>query len=185
MTDQVPQSDETRVALDPGVTQAWSSTQSHVVFWSLAVSVCALDLWSKQAIFRHLHPHEVMDLIPGCLRFALALNDGAAFSIARGQTSLLVAISAVALVGVLGMFIFGRGRSRLMTVSLGLFAGGISGNFYDRAFNGGQVRDFIDAYIGKHHWPTFNVADSVLCIAVALMMISAMRAPKEGSDRSQ
>ena len=183
MTEQVVQSDEAPAVVDHGVTQDWSSTLSHAVFWSLAVSVCALDLWSKQAIFKHLHPNEVMDLIPGCLRFALALNDGAAFSIARGQTTLLVAISAVALVVVLGMFIFGRVRSRLMTVSLGLFAGGISGNFYDRAFNGGQVRDFIDAYIGNHHWPTFNVADSMLCIAVGLMMISAMWAPKESSSQ--
>jgi len=183
VTDQVPQSDESPVAVDSDVTQPWSSTKSQAVFWSLAVSVCTLDLWSKYAIFRHLHADAVMDLIPGCLRFALALNDGAAFSIARGQTTLLVAISGVALVGVLCMFIFGRGHSKLMTVSLGLFAGGITGNLYDRAFNGGQVRDFIDAYVGSHHWPTFNVADSVLCIAVGLMMISAMRSPKESSDQ--
>ena len=183
MTDQVLQSDDSSVALGHDVTQPWSSTKSHAVFWSLAVSVCALDLWSKYAIFRHLNPNAVMDLIPGCLRFALALNDGAAFSIARGKTTQLVAISAVALVGVLGMFIFGRDRSGLMTVSLGLFAGGISGNLYDRAFNGGQVRDFIDAYIGTHHWPTFNIADSALCIAVGLFLISAMRAPKEGSNQ--
>ena len=187
MTERVFQSDEAPVALDHGVTQPWSSTKSHAVFWSLAVSVCALDLWSKYAIFRHLNPNAVMDLIPGCLRFALALNDGAAFSIARGKTTQLVAISAVALVGVLGMFIFGRDRSGLMTVSLGLFAGGISGNLYDRAFNGGQVRDFIDAYIGTHHWPTFNIADSALCIAVGSIavgwLISAMRAPRESSHQ--
>ena len=175
MTDQVLQSDDSPVALGHDVTQPWSSTKSQAVFWSLAVSVCTLDLWSKYAIFRHLHPDAVMDLIPGCLRFALALNDGAAFSIFRGQTTRLMVVSAVALVAVLGMFIFGRGHSKLMTVSLGLFAGGITGNLYDRAFNGGQVRDFIDAYVGSHHWPTFNVADSVLCIAVGLMMISAMR----------
>lgn len=175
MTDQVLQSDEAPVAVDSDVAQPWSSTKSHAVFWSLAVSVCALDLWSKYAIFRHLDPNAVMDLIPGCLRFALALNDGAAFSIFRGKTTQLVVVSAVALVVVLGMFIFGRGHSKLMTVSLGLFAGGITGNLYDRFFNGGLVRDFIDAYFGSHHWPTFNVADSVLCIAVGLMMISAMR----------
>ncbi len=183
MTDQTLSGEDVREAADSDTIPPWSKTTSHAVFWSLAVFVCALDLWSKHAIFRHLHADAVMDLIPGCLRFALALNDGAAFSIARGQTTLLVAISAVALVGVLGMFIFGRGHSKLMTVSLGLFAGGITGNLYDRAFNGGQVRDFIDAYIGSHHWPTFNVADSTLCIAVVLMMISAMRAPKESSDQ--
>ncbi|MFC1766883.1 signal peptidase II, partial [Planctomycetota bacterium] len=73
-------------------------------------------------------------------------------------------------------------RSRLMTVSLGLFAAGVAGNLHDRAFLGGRVRDFIDVYIGEHHWPTFNVADSLLCIAVGLLLISNLFAGKTQSE---
>jgi signal peptidase II len=36
------------------------------------------------------------------------------------------------------------------------------------------VRDFIDAYIGEHHWPTFNVADSLLCIGVGLIILTSI-----------
>jgi signal peptidase II len=58
---------------------------------------------------------------------------------------------------------------------------GIIGNLYDRAFNGGRVRDFIDVLIPiiNRPWPTFNVADSMLCIGVGLMFIAFLRTPKE------
>lgn len=57
--------------------------------------------------------------------------------------------------------------------SLGCITAGIIGNLYDRAFNGGCVRDFIDVLIPviDYHWPTFNVADSLLCIGVGLMIL--------------
>jgi signal peptidase II len=57
-------------------------------------------------------------------------------------------------------------------VALAFFTGGIVGNFYDRAFNNGLVRDFLDVYVRDYHWPTFNVADSLLCIGVGLLVIS-------------
>jgi signal peptidase II len=59
-----------------------------------------------------------------------------------------------------------------MKLSLALFVGGILGNLHDRLFNNGLVRDFIDAYYRDWHWPAFNVADSALCIAVALILLS-------------
>ena len=155
----------------------------HLIFWPLGIIGVTLDLWSKQAIFARLSAHEDIPIIPGFMRFVLALNDGAAFSIASGQQYLLVAISSVALVVVIGVFLFGRGHSTLMIISLGLFAGGISGNLWDRAFNDGLVRDFIDVYVGQRHWPTFNVADSILCIAVGLMMIATLRVPTDPPHR--
>ena len=56
-----------------------------------------------------------------------------------------------------------------------MFAAGITGNLYDRFFNDGMVRDFIDInlQINDYHWPTFNVADSLLCIGVGLYVISS------------
>jgi len=156
---------------------AGTTLRNHLIFWPVAIFGLVLDLWSKQAIFARLSDHEEISIIPGFIRFVLALNDGAAFSIASGKQYMLVVISSVALIVVIGVFLFGRGHSRLMTVSLGLFAGGISGNLWDRAFNNGRVRDFIDVYIGSHHWPTFNVADSILCIAVGLMLIGTLTAP--------
>ena len=90
----------------------------------------------------------------------------------RGQRVLLSGISIGALIIVLGIFLFSKNQQKLIQVSLALFAGGIVGNLYDRLFNDGKVRDFVDVvYWPGKHWPAFNVADSVLCVAVGLLII--------------
>ncbi|NQV33210.1 MAG: signal peptidase II [Phycisphaeraceae bacterium] len=145
----------------------------HLLFWPLALFGVALDLWTKHEAFARIDPTHGLDLIKGFLSFNLAYNTGAAFSMASGKTVFLCSISGVALVAVLAVFLFRKDWTVLMTVVLGLFAGGIAGNLYDRLFNDGTVRDFIDVYIGSHHWPTFNVADSLLCIAVGVLLVSS------------
>ena len=72
---------------------------------------------------------------------------------------------------------FGNIRRRVMQVALGLFTAGILGNLYDRAFNDGKVRDFLDFFVGDHHWPAFNIADSMLCVAVGLLIIMSFKNP--------
>jgi signal peptidase II len=59
---------------------------------------------------------------------------------------------------------------------------GVGGNLYDRLFNDGRVRDFIDVnlYVNNYHWPTFNIADSLLCIGVGLCLLDAFFNKKEG-----
>jgi signal peptidase II len=34
----------------------------------------------------------------------------------------------------------------------------------------GQVVDFLDVHAGRYHWPVFNVADSLICVAVGWMV---------------
>ncbi len=163
--------------------------RDQVIFWALAMVGVIGDLWSKAAVFKALGPNDKIDLIPGFLRFITALNDGAAFSMARGKQPFLVTVSIVAWIVILGVFYWNRHHTRLTLIALGMFAGGILGNLYDRMFNEGLVRDFIDVYIGTHHWPTFNVADSLLCIAVGLLMIASLFHPHpqekaEASDQT-
>jgi signal peptidase II len=61
----------------------------------------------------------------------------------------------------------------------------VCGNMYDRIFNGGAVRDFIDVYYRGHHWHTFNVADSLLCIGVGLLIISTFLIERPGRKHDQ
>lgn len=105
----------------------------------------------------------------------MALNDGAAFGSFPGQRYLLITVSVVALIVILAVFLFSGTHQKLINISLGLFAAGVGGNLYDRIFNTGLVRDFIDiVYWPGRHWPAFNVADSMLCIAVGLMLLSSL-----------
>ncbi len=51
---------------------------------------------------------------------------------------------------------------------------GAMGNITDRASIGGVV-DFLDFYIGSHHWPAFNVADACICVGTAILILLEVR----------
>jgi signal peptidase II len=161
--------------------------KAHFIFWSLAMGGLLLDLWSKKAVFDWLgqQPSHNVSIIDGLLKFIIALNDGAAFSTFSGKAYLLTAISVVALMVVFGVFLFSGTQYRSIHIALGLFTGGICGNLYDRIFNDGLVRDFIDVYYRDKHWPTFNVADSLLCIGVGLLIVSTFLTEKSSQKHAQ
>jgi signal peptidase II len=145
---------------------------AHLIFWPLLIIGLTLDLWTKKAVFDWLQHHDSISVIDGFLRLVIAVNTGAAFGLFAGHSCWLIAMSVIALIVILVFFFFSRNEPRLFHVALGLFAAGICGNLYDRVFNDGLVRDFIDVYYRRYHWPAFNVADSLLCIAVVLGIIA-------------
>ena len=147
---------------------------AHLLFWPIVIAGTVLDLWSKTAVFDFLvtEPGTEYHIINGFFKFVMRENSGAAFSIARGQTVMLVSVSVVALIAVTGAFLFAKIRSRLTQIALAMFTAGVIGNLYDRITNEGFVRDFIDVYYGTYHWPAFNVADSLLCISVGILIIT-------------
>lgn len=63
-----------------------------------------------------------------------------------------------------------RKVNRYYVLALALIAGGAAGNVIDR-IRFGAVIDFLDLYVGRYHWPAFNVADSAICIGAALFLI--------------
>ena len=161
--------------------------KSQLIFWPLLVIGLVLDLWSKNAVFSWLRQrHGSFTVIDGFLQLVTAENSGAAFGIATGHRWLLVVVSVVALVVVLAVFLFGGIERRVIHIALGLFAGGVCGNLWDRIFNDGWVRDFIDVtYWPGRHWPAFNIADSMLCISVGLLIISSLFTEKLSQKHAQ
>ncbi len=162
--------------------------KAHLIFWPILVLGLILDLWSKSAIFEWLgqKPGSIVTLIDGLLRLVIAENAGAAFGIATGQRYLLVTVSVIALMVIFAVFLFSQTCRRSVHVALGLFAAGICGNLYDRIFNDGLVRDFIDVvYWPGKHWPAFNVADSMLCIGIGLVIVSGLFTEKSSRKRAQ
>ena len=160
-------------------------TKTHLIFWSIMIGGLALDLWTKAAVFNWLKPQQAFPVLDDFLRLITARNDGAAFSLFAGKPYFLAIISIIAIVGILLVFLFSGTTHRLIHVALGLFAAGVCGNLYDRLFQGGRVRDFIDVYWGTYHWPTFNVADGLLCIGVGLLIISTFLIEKPAQKRDQ
>ncbi|MBU6328716.1 MAG: signal peptidase II [Acidobacteria bacterium] len=105
------------------------------------------------------------------LRFDLAYNSGASFSLGTGMGP-WIALGTVIIVGFL-LHAAWSTRSGVAAVAFGLIVGGALGNLADRllrsgsGFLGGSVVDFIDL----QWWPVFNLADvGVVCGAILLIV---------------
>jgi signal peptidase II len=106
--------------------------------------------------------------------FRYAENPGAAWDfLATAPASIRLpffhGISLAALVALLFMVGQPIARSMRRLTGLGLVAGGALGNELDRAIHG-YVIDFVQWHWGVHAWPTFNVADSCICVGIALLL---------------
>ena len=119
-------------------------------------------------------------VVPGYFDFEYARNPGAAFSFmadaddsVRGPFFLIVGVLAIVII-----LLILRGvepGQRLMVWGLGLIAGGALGNFIDR-LRFDYVIDFILwKYTDEYRWPVFNIADSLICIGVGLMIVVIIR----------
>jgi signal peptidase II len=145
------------------------------LFYLALVLSIALDQATKFWATATLAPFEPRTVIPGFFDLTYNTNTGVAFGMFAGQ-GLLVALFMIAL-GVMAFF-FTRGLNwALWEPNLvgGCLCGGALGNLLDR-LRIGHVVDFLDVYVGKHHWPTFNVADSFICVAVGWIVVRQLRA---------
>ena len=64
-------------------------------------------------------------------------------------------------------------QDKIFQLTLVIILAGAIGNFIDRIYRGFVV-DFIDIYIGKFHWPAFNIADSCITGGFVIMMINIL-----------
>jgi signal peptidase II len=104
-------------------------------------------------------------------------NPGAAWSILQGKSTFLAILAAATLVAI---FLWRRTlglQDRVAQVCFGLLCGGIAGNLVDRV-RYQHVVDFIDLHFGTYTYPTFNVADSGICVGVLLYLWHSLRAPR-------
>lgn len=141
----------------------------------LALVVLVLDLGSKQWIMTHFWLGESVSIIP-FINFTYSHNSGAAFSFLadKGGWQRWVFSSIAVVISVVVLVIMYRSdyRSRLSNSAYAIIIGGALGNLFDRMVHS-VVIDFIDFYIGNWHWPTFNVADSSICIGAVLIILDS------------
>ena len=149
--------------------------------FAVAAVVAALDQWSKLAVVRAFGPYEGKALVVGFFNLVHVRNTGVAFSMFSGMdprwsvpvlvlSTLLAASAVVAYLGYLP-------RGGAAPPALGLILGGAVGNLIDRA-RLGYVIDFLDVYVGRHHWPAFNVADIAISVGVAVLALELLLEPR-------
>ena len=146
----------------------------------IAILIIALDQITKYAVSRYLQVP--ISLMPG-LNLTLVHNTGAAFGFldqAGGWqrwflTGVAIAVSCFILIWLYSLPV----NQNWSACALALILGGAIGNVWDRIFHG-HVIDFIDISLSflpwkiVNPWPTFNIADSAICVGAAMLIIGAI-----------
>ena len=171
-----------------------------LLFFGVTIVGVGLDLWSKHVAFDRLLVAMVTvpdaslpdgrvevssreyQFIPNWLVFHVTANQGAVFGLGRGQRWLFVVVSVAAIAVLTSLFSRSENR-HFYQLLLGMLLAGVLGNMYDR-IRLGYVRDMIYALPDWKNplrgifpaWQTvfpwiFNVADSLLCAGVFLMIV--------------
>jgi signal peptidase II len=154
-------------------------------FFITTIAGVSLDLWTKKFAFQKLaidvvplpdgkvtvYSRPAYQFIRGWLEFEVMPNQGAVFGIGQGMRVLFIIVSIAAIIFLTYLFAT-SGKRRFYQVVLGMLLAGVLGNMYDR-ITLGYVRDMIHALPRwPHFFPwIFNVADSLLCVGVGLMIL--------------
>jgi signal peptidase II len=145
----------------------------------LTFGVLAFDQATKYAVERFTSTGSSRVLIPGFLNLVHTTNPGVAFGLLADSPTAWLApvliLFSVALIGLLGwLLVTGRGGGWLGQWGLALILGGAAGNVLDRVTRH-SVTDFIDFYVGSHHWYTFNIAESAIVVGAGLVVLELFR----------
>ena len=177
------------------MTQPADKWIARISFLVLLALTLAADQWTKLMARVHFglpggEPDyfKVKPILGEWLQFRLIYNTGAAFGMRPQQlvpwlnpTVFYLLFSTVAI----GFLVFLYRRvprgDNWQKAGIVLILSGASGNLIDR-LRFEKVTDFIDVGLPGYawRWPTFNVADSCVCVGVAmLILISRRPAAKE------
>lgn len=184
-------------------------------FGIVTIAGVAIDLWIKWLAFTRLadeiiispdgrvrvYARQSVQLIPHFIHIDVTANQGAVFGLGQGQRWGFVFISVLAIL-FLGYLFATSGKRWLYQIVLGLLLAGVLGNMYDRVTMG-YVRDMIHALPGWN-WPlwiksilpgayghmeifpwVFNIADSLLCIGVGIMIVMSFFSQAHDSTSSK
>ena len=149
------------------------------MIYLIPVLIILLDQFTKVLILGNISEHTVVAVMP-CFNLFLTFNKGVSFSLLTSDSAYApYLLSAFALVVSLCLLYWlKKEKDSLCRVGLALILGGALGNVIDR-IRFGAVVDFLDFYVGDYHWPAFNVADSAICIGVALILIKSVLGGKK------
>ena len=141
---------------------------------------------------------DTVPIIDGIFNIVRVHNTGVAFGLGNGtawSSYVFMAIPIAAISILVCAFRRGFFNTPLLRIAWALLLAGVAGNLTDRliqgfilnqqhlqgansfwdCLTGGYVVDFVDITIPwiNYTWPAFNVADSCICIAAVLFIISS------------
>ncbi|TQV86402.1 signal peptidase II [Aliikangiella coralliicola] len=165
-------------------TEKLKPLQTGLQWLWLTILFFIVDQVTKHLAVAYIEPYETIEVMP-FFNLVIRYNPGAAFSFladAGGwQVFFFSAVSILVSLGILYWMYTIPAAQKWLSCALALILAGALGNLYDR-LTLGEVVDFIDWYYQDYHWPAFNIADSVILLGAAMMLIDSFINPEEKQD---
>lgn len=159
--------------------------------WKIFGVIVALGLIVDQATKLYIHAtmklYQSVPVVDGLFNITYLRNRGAAFSFlsdASWRLPFFIVVTLVACCVIVAVMVKLRQDQTLAQVALAMIFSGAVGNLIDRV-RIGEVIDFLDVYWKSYHWPAFNVADSLICVGVGLMVIDMFREERRQKMQEQ
>ena len=160
-----------------------------LILFAVVANLVLVDAVTKElarGYLRGAYGPRVIEVIPNLFNLSYVENRGCAWGMFQGQVWPLAVFGLIALTFLIWKRKSVFCSSRFTAIAEPLLYAGIIGNVIDRLVRG-YVVDMFDFHWGIHHFPCFNVADSLICIDVGLMLLVSLGEKKTpaGVDKSR
>jgi signal peptidase II len=160
----------------PGASRSLAAGVGQWVGLGLvAVAAACADQLTKALVSGRLGLGDAVEIV-GPFTIHHVRNTGIAFGLFSDSTSVVIALTALAICALLVFFARSGARHPLLPVAVGLVLGGSASNLADR-LRLGYVTDFLDL----DYWPAFNLADTFIVVGVGLLFLSFVAADRSSA----
>ncbi len=147
------------------------------VILPLFVALCVLvaDQLSKYYVFQFVVENGSPYAVFNHFNIVSAFNKGVSFSMFDDAGILGRVVLIVFALAVIAFLLYWMKNevSAFVRICLAMIVGGALGNVVDR-LRMGAVYDFLDFYVQTYHWPSFNLADTFICLGAFLILVHTL-----------
>lgn len=143
--------------------------------------VLFMDQLTKLVIVKYFP--DIRIEITSFFNISLVYNKGISFGMFNdiSYSNYIFAIIASVIVVFLIKWLL-NSKSKLEAIALCLIIGGAIGNIIDRIIYIGVV-DFLEFHYKEYYWPSFNIADSTICLGVCILLIFSINCENHKDSR--
>ncbi|MEG1256316.1 signal peptidase II [Clostridium sp.] len=134
-----------------------------------------LDRVTKWWALSSLRGIDGITVIKNFFTFDYLENRGAAFGMLQNKQWLFILITIVVISGMIYYLIKYRPKCKLVSISIAMIIAGAIGNFIDRVVYGFVVDFIMVHYKDIYYFPTFNVADMLVCVGTFFLLICILK----------
>ena len=154
-----------------------------IIMLVISLFLTASDQIIKLIVDKKVILNGSIEIIPNFFNITHVHNYGAAWSILTNKSVFLIFIAIISLVIIYFYFIKDKSLKKIDIIFLSMLISGIIGNMIDRV-RFGYVVDYLDFNLFGYDFPVFNLADTLIVLAVIILIIKTLMEGRDGKNNS-